>query len=557
MDAQCSGIDMQTMFDKATVPKISYVDVKEGAVLSPATPILSALGITATFSGDITGVRVRLDTSDVEIKNKALAVLGQPLDLTIENPRDGVHLRIAAPLLLSKGMDKNSLGFYVLKDDWEDIGGSISGSDFVADLENPGEKTTFMIAGSKCDGCEEAYLMTVRDVDSPLLVVLVHGFYSSPRRSMASLLKQFEDEQVNADVAVLGYAGVTPEHAAIILSEKLREVPHEKIVFISHSLGGLVVREFLHNEEQSEDSLIPKVEALIMAGTPNTGTIVLEKAENIYNIFALLLNSEDNAPIAGVRKETLHIMSEGLPYDLPGSVKVFTLVGTKDFLNIGRLFGLPPPHDAFVSSENVRRIGGAVLVDECVNVLQQPVDHLKLNKAPEQRYTLLYFLRQMSSEFNERAPPQMYAIVRIDDCEAGELDIYGKPIDVNMLPPPLGCEAPSCADGICQLGEVCPADCPENKRIACDVLPVIDYMLLIITLVLIITYAAKTKLVTAARKLLLTIYALTAGTLLLLILNFALCKSVPLMVLFVLGLIVIMLLIDFFARANRGYYRWH
>jgi len=554
-EPQCAGRDVQELFDKATVPLITYVDVKEGVVLSSAARILSALGITATFAGDIEGARVSLSSADVKIKNKALAVLGQPLKLDVENWKPEINVRISAPLLLSKGMDANSLGFYVHEDgDWKYVGGRLEDGTFVVDLENIRSSTTFMIAGSKCDGCEEAYLLKVRDVDSPVLVVLVHGFYSSPRRSMAALLKEFDDEQVKADVAVLGYAGVTPEKAAEVLGDKLREMKYDKVVFIAHSLGALVVREFLHDEEQKSDSLIPKIEAFIMAGSPNTGSSVVESADEVFDLSALLLQQEDNAPIAGVRKETLEMMSQGLPYDVPSSIKVFSLAGTRDYLNIGKFAGLPSPNDAFVSSQSAKQLGSAVLSDECMNVLEQPADHLRLNKAPVQRYTLLYFLRKLSSEFNDRAPPQMYAVVHIEGCEDGVLEIYGKPAEPNILPPPLGCEAASCADGVCQLGETCPADCPVNKT--CDILPSVIYILLILDLVLLITYAIRSQ-VKKQGVLRPVIYALTGITLVMFIAHFILCHALLPIALIVFGLIAAALLIDAYARASSAYYRWH
>ncbi len=560
---ELSGFDVQRLFDKAEIPSVSYVDVKQGAVLSSVAPSISALGISAVFSGAIEGVAVSVETADVKVRNNARVVLGQQLRMKFENMAGVVDARISAPLVLSKDVDPNSLGLYVYKDgSWEYVGGSVEGEKFVVVLKDIRQYLdnggmTFMIAGSRCDGCKQAYLFTVRDVNSPVLVVLVHGFYSSPRRSMAALIKEFEDENVNVDVAIFSYSGMPPGEASAALADNLRMKNYEKIVFITHSLGGLIVRKFLYEEGQRADSLIPKVEALIMAAVPNQGTPVADKLSNLFDVFARLLKEEDSAPIAGVHKETLELIRDGLPYPVPDSVKVFALAGTKDRLGIGKLLGVQPPDDAIVSSESVKQVGGKVLTDECVDELSQSVDHFRINKAPENRYTLLYFLRRLSSAFSERAPPQMYAALRFKDCKKGVLHIYGRLMDTSELPPPVGCEEKACGDGVCQLEEVCPVDCPKPAILQpCVLLSAVVYALLLIAIVLTVVYAVRTEKKKQSRTLLYTIYGLTAASLIMFVIHYFVCAALIPAALIVFGLILLILFVDLFARSN-GNIRWH
>ncbi len=555
-----AGYDAQELFDKATIPIVSYASVKEGVVLSPVASRLSALGITAEFSGGIKGVKVSLESADVKIRDRALAVIGQPLKFVFVEPKPmGVTIR--SQLVLRDNLDPDSLGFYLYRDNkWNYVGGKIENDFFVVSLDDvmpllEDNSLTFMIAGSVCDGCVKPYLFNVRDVDSPLLVVLVHGLFSSPSQSWSALVKEFEDEDVNVDVAVFGYAGSPVPDAVRALSDELRKKDYGKIVFITHSLGGLVVREFLHQEELREDSLIPKVEAFIMTATPNQGTPLTSSVKKVFEMTAWLLGRVDSAPIMGAHPETLDLLTKGLQYSVPPSVKVFSLAGTKDQLQSGLLFDLPAPNDGVITVESAKRLNGVVLEDSCVNELEQPVGHLMMNSGPEQRYTLLYFLRRLSSEFNERAPPQMYAALKIDNCQSGVLEVYGKLLDSNALPPPEGCEM--CGNGVCELGENCPSDCVSPERqVAFGGYPVARVLevLLAVNLLLTVLYHVKTW--KFQKWLRYCIYALAVLALPLFVAGyiFGVLSFIPVLV---YVLILLMIFIDVLIRTNSGFYRWH
>ncbi|VVB81294.1 Uncharacterised protein [uncultured archaeon] len=556
-----AGYDVQHLFDAAKVPFVSYVNVKEGVILSVVAPKLSALGITADFSGDIDGVRVSLENAAMP-KNKALAVVGRPLKMVFDNPKS-MSVNISGRLVLEENIDPSSLGFYVLKDkEWVYVGGKLENDFFVVSLDVlpylSGNSLTFMIAGNVCEGCVKPYLFTVRDVGSPLLVVLVHGLFSDPQQSMSALLKEFDDEDVNVDVAVFGYSGAKFDDAVLALSEELRKKDYSKIVFISHSLGGLVVREFLHQEEQKPDSLIPKVVAFIMAGVPNQGTPLADSAGKVFEMAAWLLGRADNAPIMNTHPGTLSLLSKGLQYPVPSSVKVFSLAGTKDSLKSGVLLGLPSPNDGVVSVESAKRLNGVVLEDACVDELEQPVGHLVMNSGPEQRYTLLYFLRKLSSEFNEKAPPKMYAALKIGNCQKGVLELYGKPVDTRAMPPPEGCEQKSCGNKVCELGEDCPADCVPEMQVAfgaCGYAKTALDVLLGLNLLLIIFYNVKTwKFQKVLRP---VIYALAISALPMFAAHLLLCGTFAVLSLIVYAIILLMIFVDLFLRTNSDYYRWH
>lgn len=564
-EAQCAGFEVQELFDRSRIQLVSFVDVREGVVLSDASPVISALGVTVEFAGDIDGVRASLADADVRVKNNALAILGTPLQLRLENPSPEMSATVSAALVLSKKIIPESLGLYVLAEGkWTYVGGEIVGDEFVAEIENVNrylgaDGLTFMVAGGRCDGCRQAYLHVVRDVNAPLLVVLVHGFYSDPQTSMSALLKQFEDEDVAVDVAVFGYNGITPEEAAARLGEELRKRSYDNMVFIAHSLGGLVVREMLHQEEQRPDSLLSKIEAVIAAGSPHAGTVLAQYAENVFDVYATLMRVEDNVPISGVKRETLRVLQEGLEYPVPEGVKVFSLIGTRDVLGLGARLGVPRPNDAFVSAESARRFGEVPLVNACGDVLEHGVNHFQLNKEPHERYTLLYFLRKLSGQFSERAPRQMYAVVKVGQCREGTIEVYGKPLDAGALPAPRGCGPVTCGDNVCQVDETCPNDCAVSPvENICDNIPLATTILLVLTMLMLVSYvgvfAVKNRRALGLLRALYGVYALAVASVLV---GAFVCGVVPWSAVIALVLVGVALYVDWRFDARVLWRRWH
>jgi len=497
---QCAGFEMYQIHDRSRIPEMSFVEVREGKVLSDEDRSVSGLGVTVTLDGDIDGVQARLTHDDIDVRNKAVAILGRPMRLALDDARPGLSATISASLVLTKKLVPESLALYALVgDEWKYLGGDVEDDQFVANIEDlnrylDGGEVTLMIAGARCFGCSQAYLHVIQDVESPMLVVLVHGFFSDPHTSMGPLIGYFDEQNVDVDVAVFGYNGVTPKEAAQAMSEQLHQkaAAYENIVFIGHSLGGLIIREFLEVEKSHPRSLVSKIDGIIPAGSPHAGTELAKTAKRLYEFFAKLMGTEENVPIAGVRKETLDLLYTGLDYDVPPGINIFSLVGTRDSYGLGEAFGVETPNDVFVAAESARRFGKIPLANRCEDVVSQDVDHFKINKGGDQLYTLKWALQEISAQFSERTTENMYAMVRINNCEKGLLEVYGKPLAPEAMPLPLGCEGVACGDGVCQVGETCDADCGISPiKQVCSKLPMGIIVLLLLGIISLGVFAVQ------------------------------------------------------------------
>jgi pimeloyl-ACP methyl ester carboxylesterase len=108
------------------------------------------------------------------------------------------------------------------------------------------------------------------------LVVLVHGFNSSPSRN-ASVLQLTRE----AGFCCFGFSYPNDQRladSAVLLSQELRDLaraqPHRRVALVTHSMGGLVARECLENPELDPGN----VQRIIMIAPPSQGTLLAHAA---------------------------------------------------------------------------------------------------------------------------------------------------------------------------------------------------------------------------------------------------------------------------------------
>ena len=108
-------------------------------------------------------------------------------------------------------------------------------------------------------------------------VILLHGLIRSPA-SMSSLETALQ--QAGYTTVNLGYP--SRQHpierlAELAITPALQHCPEESgIYFVTHSLGGILVRQYLSQQT------IPQLKRVVMLGPPNQGSEILDKLGSLY-----------------------------------------------------------------------------------------------------------------------------------------------------------------------------------------------------------------------------------------------------------------------------------
>jgi triacylglycerol esterase/lipase EstA (alpha/beta hydrolase family) len=202
-------------------------------------------------------------------------------------------------------------------------------------------------------------------------VILLHGLARTDK-SMAPLAAALEDAgylAVNYDYPSTKYP--IGKLADETISAALALCPDEvKINFVTHSLGGILVRRYLRGKD------IKNLGRVVMLGPPNKGSQVVDRLHNMPGFKWF------NGP-AGMELGT---GEASVPNQLgPANFELGIIAGTRTINFILSTF-LPKPNDGKVSVENTK-------LDGMSDHISFPVPHPFLMKNKKVIAQVIYFLK--------------------------------------------------------------------------------------------------------------------------------------------------------------------
>ena len=202
-------------------------------------------------------------------------------------------------------------------------------------------------------------------------VVLLHGL-ARTKNSMKPLAKALGAE--GYQVVNLGYPSrkyPVETLAAMAIDPALKQCGEgKKINFVTHSLGGILVRQYLHNHT------IPNLHRVVMLGPPNKGSDVVDKLGKVPGFH--LLNGD-----AG---EQLGTHPDSLPNTLgPVNFELGVIAGTHTFNPFLSLL-IKGKNDGKVAVENTK-------VEGMKDFKVMPVTHTFMMKNKKVIEQVLYFLK--------------------------------------------------------------------------------------------------------------------------------------------------------------------
>ncbi len=212
-------------------------------------------------------------------------------------------------------------------------------------------------------------------------VVLLHGLSRSSRamKPLARAFKKAGYEVVNVDypsrhhpIEILAPLAVSELGASQCTADKT-------INFVTHSLGGILVRYFLSTNS------IPKLGKVVMLAPPNQGSEVVDGYKNVPGFRFL------NGP-AGMQLGT---DEQSIPSQLPAvNFELGVIAGSKTFNPILSL-QLPNPDDGKVSAESAR-------VEGMDDYLLLPVTHTFLMRSDKVIAQALHFIQHGKFDHESR-----------------------------------------------------------------------------------------------------------------------------------------------------------
>ena len=175
-------------------------------------------------------------------------------------------------------------------------------------------------------------------------VVLLHGLArnAGSMNKLATALEKKGYDVINVD-----YPSTKHDIASLVeiaIQQTIdRQAPDSKIHFVTHSMGGILVRQFLQDNE------LENLGRVVMLGPPNQGSEVVDALNTLPGFKTI------NGP-AGLQ---LSASEDGLPAQLgPANFELGVIAGSRS-INLILSTMLPMPNDGKVSVESSKLEGMA------------------------------------------------------------------------------------------------------------------------------------------------------------------------------------------------------
>jgi pimeloyl-ACP methyl ester carboxylesterase len=202
-------------------------------------------------------------------------------------------------------------------------------------------------------------------------VILLHGLARN-----ASSMNKLESALIEQGYKVVNVDYPSTKHdieslAELSIGNAIDEVgPHSKIHFVTHSMGGILVRQFLRRHK------MPSLGRVVMMGPPNSGSEIVDLLQNLPGFKAV------NGP-AGLQ---LSAKKNALPNQLgPADFELGIIAGSRS-VNLVLSTMLPMPNDGKVSVESSKLAG---MTDH----ITLPVTHTFMMRNPAVIKQVIVFLQ--------------------------------------------------------------------------------------------------------------------------------------------------------------------
>lgn len=205
-------------------------------------------------------------------------------------------------------------------------------------------------------------------------VILVHGFFRT-RRDMAFLqrgLKRRGYRAISVELPITR-GTIADGVAALDLQLKQEHLQGERIAFVAHSMGGLVVRTLIAQTLQNSTSTPFSISHCVFIGTPHRGSLLADMTLHVPGIgrwfralpyLSTRTEGEWSAPL-------LHPLKE--PLTAPDSrIRIGIIAGTSASILPGR-FLIGENNDGMVSRSSA-------MAPDADAVMLTPLNHVTIHK---------------------------------------------------------------------------------------------------------------------------------------------------------------------------------